>query len=291
MTNPGVKETTFVGVDVVIPVYRERRETIQATLEALLAQAHPISKIYMIDDHSPVPVTLPPGVQEDSRVCLIRLEKNSGISGARNCGIAKSTAPFLACVNCEVLPAKNWVSSCANYLVMHPQAGVAYTRIIPHRPDRLLTRWRMRFQETRFPDVSGPVAAAPGHALMFRREAIERVEGFKLGMRCDEDADICFRIRDAGWQTHFVSDSECVSIQDDTLPRLAQKDLTRSNWESPADYAFSRFLWIRIKMTLVRIARNLVKVRLNFLPVDLAVFASSVRMARARCTKERKKKH
>jgi cellulose synthase/poly-beta-1,6-N-acetylglucosamine synthase-like glycosyltransferase len=269
-------------VDVIVPVYRERPEAIQATLKALLAQEPLLSKIYIIDDCSPTPAILPEDLQKNTRISLIRLEKNGGVSAARNFGIAKSEAPYVACVDSEILPARDWASACVSYLASHAEAGIAYTRMVPHTPQLLLTRWRMRFQEPHFPEVSGQVPFAPGHALMFRREAVERVGGFDIRRRCDEDSDICLRVERAGWQTHFVADSECVSIQIDTVPELAKKELTRSDWESPEDYPLGRFILFRTKWMIVRVFRNLAKLRLSFLPVDVAVWGSSLRMAISR---------
>jgi cellulose synthase/poly-beta-1,6-N-acetylglucosamine synthase-like glycosyltransferase len=290
MTDYGAIDLHWRDVEVVVPVYKERPEDVQATLAALLAQTQMVSKIYVIDDCSPIPVVLPEEFQNHERVCLVRVEKNGGISAARNFGIEKCKAPFLACVNCEVLLAKDWIAACAKYLASDIQFGVAYTRMVPYRPESLLSRWRMRFQEPSFPDVSGRSPFAPGHAMMFRREAIERVGGFDVRMRCDEDSDICIRIDRAGWQTQFVADSECVSIQRDTLTQLARKELTRSDWESPEDYFIGRFILFRIKWTLVRMARNFVKLRFHFLPVDFAVFLTSIKLAISRSLQARKKK-
>jgi cellulose synthase/poly-beta-1,6-N-acetylglucosamine synthase-like glycosyltransferase len=290
MTNHAANEMRSGDVDVVVPVYKERPEAVHATLAALLAQTYPASKIYVIDDCSPAPVVLPEEFQSHEKICLIRLENNGGISAARNFGIEKCTAPFLACVNCEVLLAKDWIAACINYLASDVKFGVAYTRMVPYRPESLLSRWRMRFQEPSFPDVSGRAPFAPGHAMFFRREAIERVGGFDVRMRCDEDSDICIRIDRAGWQTHFVADSECVSIQRDTLTQLARKELTRSDWESPEDYFIGRFILFRIKWTLVRMARNFAKLRFHFLPVDFAVFLTSIKLAVSRSLQARKQK-
>src|ERR1700686_761119 len=91
---------------------------------------------------------------------------------------------------------------------------------------RLLTRWRMRFHEEKYDRAAGPGLFAPGHAVLFRRRAIDDVGGYDLTLRrIGEDADICKRMQDANCGTHSVSQSRCVSIQDDTLQYLAQ-----SNW-------------------------------------------------------------
>jgi hypothetical protein len=53
--------------------------------------------------------------------------------------------------------------------------GVCFTGTVPDHPNRLLSRWRMRFQETKFGPESGPTRFAPGHADLFRRETVKRV--------------------------------------------------------------------------------------------------------------------
>jgi cellulose synthase/poly-beta-1,6-N-acetylglucosamine synthase-like glycosyltransferase len=268
------------SVDVIIPVFNERPEAIQATLDACLLQTHPVSNIYVIDDGSPTPATIPPRIEATGRVSLTRLLQNQRNAAARNAGLAKSTAPLVACVNCEVLPAQDWLATCVSYLLEHPHVGVCFTRTVPDHPNRLLSRWRMRFQETHFGDVTGSSHFAPGHAVLFRREAIEKVGRYNaiLGNVC-EDSDICERIRTAGWDTHYIAQSRCVSIQNNTVAEFAKKELSRNDWDSPKDYPLSRLVLQRSKWTLVRMGRNLLKGRLLFLPVDVAVWAMTVKIA------------
>jgi cellulose synthase/poly-beta-1,6-N-acetylglucosamine synthase-like glycosyltransferase len=206
----------LLAVDVVIPVYNERAEALGATLSACLKQGHPISKIFIVDDGSPVPASLPVGVQSSVDMCLVRLPQNRGISVARNAAIASSNALLLACINTEVLPDPDWLATCVNYLLKHPGVGACYTRLVPHRPTRILTRWRMRFLEAKFGDESGPSSFAPGHAVLFRKEAVDLVGGYDVRHRLhNEDSDICHRMRSSGWETHYVAASRCISIQED----------------------------------------------------------------------------
>src|SRR5215467_5840909 len=87
-------------VDVVIPVFSERPDAIEATLDACLSQTHLVSHIYVIDDGSPVPASIPRRAEATGKVSLTRLPQNQKNAAARNAGIAKSTAPLIACVNC-----------------------------------------------------------------------------------------------------------------------------------------------------------------------------------------------
>lgn len=267
-------------VDAVIPVFGEREVALAMTLEACLTQTHRFARIFVVDDGSPRPVIIPEGLQSSGQVTLLRLSENQGISAARNAAISRSDVPWLACINVEVLPEPEWVEICLSYMSNHAEVGACYTRVLPMDPGRLLTRWRMRFQEPAYPEKSGPTAFAHGHAVLFRREAINAVGGYDIRFRRHhEDSDISRRMRAAGWESHFVPASRCVSIQADTVQGLAAKQLRDSGWYSPAESSLLRLYLDLSKWTMVRAGRNLLKARLHFLPVDVAIWASALWMA------------
>jgi mycofactocin glycosyltransferase len=270
-------------VDVIVPVYGERGEALSATLSACVRLTYPLSRIFVIDDGSPEPVSLPQWAQSSPQISLLRLPENKGISAARNTAISLSNATFLACVNTEVLPDADWLNTCLDYFSSHPSVGACYTRTIPQRPDRLLTRWRMRFQEPKYPEQSGPTPFAHGHAVLFRKEAVDAVGGYDVRYRRHhEDSDICQRMKKAGWESHFVASSRCVSIQQDSLEELAAKQLRDSCWYSPSESSLFLLYLHLSKWTFIRAGRNLLRGRLHLIPVDLAIWASAVWTATSR---------
>src|SRR5277367_949432 len=277
-TQPGTSSPE--SVDVVMPVFNEHPEAIEATLDACLGQTYPVAHIFVVDDGSTVPATIAKRLETTGRVSLDRLPQNQRNAAARNAGVAKCTSTFIACVNCEVLPAQDWLATCVNYLSEHPEVGVCFTRTIPDHPNRMLSRWRMRFQETKFGPATGSSHFAPGHAVLFRREAVQKVGLYNVHLgNVSEDSDICERIRAAGWDTHFIAQSNCVSIQHNTITEFAKKELSRNGWESPKDYPLTRLIADRSKWTAIRMGRNLVKGRLLFLPIDVAVWAVAIKIA------------
>jgi cellulose synthase/poly-beta-1,6-N-acetylglucosamine synthase-like glycosyltransferase len=271
------------AVDAVIPVYGERGEALSATLSACVKLTYPLSRIFVVDDGSPEPVSLPDWARSSPQISLIRLPENQGISAARNAAIALSNAVFLACINTEVLPESDWLDTCLAYISSHPNVGACYTRTVPERPNRLLTRWRVRFQEPNYPEQSGPTPFAHGHAVLFRKEAVDAVGGYDVRYRRHhEDSDICERMKKAGWESHFVADSRCVSIQQDSLKELAAKQLRDSGWYSPAESSLPRLYLHLSKWTCIRAGRNLLKGRLYFLPIDAAIWGYALGIATAR---------
>jgi cellulose synthase/poly-beta-1,6-N-acetylglucosamine synthase-like glycosyltransferase len=271
------------AVDVVIPVYGERAEALAATLSACIQQTYPLNRIVVVDDGSPQAVCLPVSAQASPPVSLLRLPENRGISAARNTGISVASAPLIACINTEVLPDSDWLATCANCLLSRPSVGACYARLVSATPDRLLTRWRMRFLEARFGEESGPASFAPGHAVLFRRQALEAVSGYDSRFRLHhEDSDICHRMKKLGWETHYVAESRCVSIQQDNLMQLVGKVLRETGWYSPSEGSLAHLYFYHTKWTLVRAIRNLVKGRISFLLVDAAIWASGLWMATTR---------
>jgi GT2 family glycosyltransferase len=269
--------TVAPAVDIIIPVYGERSEVLSATLSACADQTYPVGTIFVVDDGSPEPVSLSDGAQSSPRISLLRLPQNQGISAARNAAIALSNATFIACINTEVLPAPDWLDTCLQYLLSQPRVGVCYTRTVPQTPDPLLTRWRMRFQEPACPEQSGPTPFAHGHAVLFRKEALDAVGGYDVRFRRHhEDSDISQRMMTAGWESHYVAGSRCVSIQQDSLNALAIKQLRDSGWYSPQESSLFRLYLHLSKWTFIRAARNLLKGRLYFLPVDVAIWARAL---------------
>jgi len=209
-------------VDVVIPTYGERGEAVRQTLIACLQQSHPVSRIFVVDDGSPVPVAIPTDLQDRPEIHLLRLDKNQGISAARNAGIKQSKALFVACVNTQIVLGADWLNTCMEYVSSRPRVGACYTRMVPICPNRILTQWRMRFLETKFGEKSGPSSFAPGHAVLFRKETLDAVGGYDVRLRLHhEDSDICHRMWQQNWETHFIAEGWCVSMQEDAFARLA----------------------------------------------------------------------
>jgi GT2 family glycosyltransferase len=135
----------------------------------------------------------------------------------------------------------------------------------------------MRFLEAKFGEECGPSQFAPGHAVLFRREALNAVGGYDIRYRLHhEDSDICFRIKNAGWETHYLATSRCISIQEDSLKQIAIKELRESYWYSPAQSSLPHLYLHLSKWTLIRAGRNLVKGRWNFLPLDAAIWAHAL---------------
>lgn len=268
-------------MEVVVPAFNESAEAISATIRALSNQTHPVHRVIIVDDASRDPIRLSEGMS--SHVEVLRLGENRGISAARNRGIAHSHAPWIACVNMEVLPEPDWLETCICYLRDHPTVGAVGARTVPlTRPGALdaLVQWRSVVQERPFPEASGPIDWLPGHAILFRRAALEEVDGFDVKYaRAGEDVDICHRLWQRGWQVHYTSETVARSIQDDSLATLARAEYNRFCWRADGGNGFIRGLAILTGRGLLRTGIHLVRGNWRLVPVEVGVWLEGSRLA------------
>jgi hypothetical protein len=131
--------------------------------------------------------------------------------------------------------------------------------------------------------------ALPGHAVLFRKEAVDVVGGYDVRYRRHhEDSDICHRMRKSGWETHYVAKSRCVSIQEDSLKLLAAKQLRDSGWYSPGESSLAHLYFNLSRWTLIRAGRNLLKGRLSFIAIEAALWVTALWMATVRTLHSRR---
>jgi glycosyltransferase involved in cell wall biosynthesis len=273
------------GVDVVLTAYNEAPHAIAATLDAIARQSHRAESVRLVDDASPVPVADVISVREGVEV--IRLDRNAGIAAARNRGIAAGRAPFVACINIDVLPEARYLEACANYLVAHSDVALLSVRLDLSDAATPHGRWRRLVQEPRYPKTTGPVGWAAGHALFLRRTALEQVGGFDTARRlAGEDVDLCFRLRRAGFGVHFIGEVRCRSIQSDTVDTFGRAEYNRSCVRGAAPEPFLRSAGILAARSAQRLAIQVIRRDLRLVPVELGVLRAALGEAWRRRSRE-----
>ena len=261
--------------DVIIPCYNEEEEALRLTLLSILFQSVPPQLIFIVDDFSPKPVTIPEGVPHE-KIVLNRNSTNLGISLSRNSAIEKSTSKYIACINVEVLPDKDWAENTIRVLEERDRAVACYTRIVPQNRN-VLNRYRMRFFEKKFPSQTQVSDWAPGHAVMFNSNAIKTIGGYNQQLKTiHEDFEICERLKGAGGQIYYCHESKCVSIQEDSLHNLAKKQLFRNGFSLIEEIDYEAAKRSLVGTCKNRMTRNMVKLRWLFLYYDIQLFFLSV---------------
>jgi GT2 family glycosyltransferase len=154
------------------------------------------------------------------------LGENRGFAGGMNAALARTRAPFVLTLNADARPAPEYVARLLHRAEAHPglRVGAVTGRLVrpplagePRRLDacgmRLTRTWRHLDRGSGEPDRgqwSEPerVFGATGAASLFRREALDdaAVDGEIFDPRFHsfrEDAELCFRLRERGWEVLY----------------------------------------------------------------------------------------
>jgi N-acetylglucosaminyl-diphospho-decaprenol L-rhamnosyltransferase len=199
-----------------------------------------------------------------TRVRVLQSGRNGGFGAGNNFGIraglSDGTRPDLIYVlNSDAFPTPDAIRRLADHLAAHPEAGFAGSYIhgtdgVPHLTSfrfpgllsefegaarlgpvsRLLSRHAVPIP---IPDRTRAVDWLAGASLMMRARVLEQIglfdEAFFLYF---EETDLCLRAARAGWQTHYVRESE--------VAHVGSASTGMGGWDRVPDYWFdSRFTY------------------------------------------------
>jgi cellulose synthase/poly-beta-1,6-N-acetylglucosamine synthase-like glycosyltransferase len=270
-------------VDAIIPGYAEPSESLARTVDAVLNQDLRVTRTVVVDDASPTPLTL--ADELTAWVELLRVPQNVGVAAARNIAAATSRAEFLLFVNCDVAPRSQWLTRAVAFMDSHPSTGAVGGVIVPTLGSQLLRRWRLRFLENpeQRTKEQRRVTWLTGHATLIRRSAFEAIGGYDPRRRFTEDHELCGRLRARGYEIHHLPTLVAESYEFPSIDLFARKALRHSGWTLEAEVDAADLRPIRPLPATVSVlrtfvnhsGRNLGKLRLAFLPVDVAVAVRS----------------
>jgi mycofactocin glycosyltransferase len=193
-------------VTVVVPV-RDR----DTELERCLAGLGGAFPLVVVDDGSADAAAVR-AVADRHGARLVRRTTSGGPGAARDEGLRHVSSKFVAFVDSDCRPDRNWISS----LMWHfadPLVGAVAPRIVPARQDSAATRYAARFGALDQGDRAGlvrpgaRVSYVPTAALVVRRAALDAVavDGsvFDPRLRYGEDVDLVLRLVAGGWRVRY----------------------------------------------------------------------------------------
>lgn len=175
---------------------------------------------------------------EFPHVRLVELDTNPGYGGALNKGIASASGAFLIVMNGDAWPQPGAVERLVAFAESEPQAGVVGPRLV--YPDGTLqpsvrgfpTLWRLAteylflrwlaprsrllnaFYGSGFDHSTRREAEfLVGAVLLVRGKTLAEIEGFdERFFMYNEEVDLCYRARAAGWKVVFWPGAEFVHV-------------------------------------------------------------------------------
>jgi glycosyltransferase involved in cell wall biosynthesis len=167
---------------------------LKAALDAHLSQSEPPGEVIVVDD----------GSTDDSRaivedvaarhaaVRLVRMARNGGVNAAINRGLREARGDFVCVSAADDLVSREFAARSLAILAEHPTAGVCFSDpaetigdsgVVQHLPLRLRDRPSLILPVDLEQLLRHSWFSFPGHAVLYRREALLGLGGFDEGLR------------------------------------------------------------------------------------------------------------
>lgn len=178
---------------IVMPTYNTPPELLRGCLDSLLAQTYQNFEICIADDNSPNPdvvATLTDYARRDPRVRFIKRQFNGHISAASNTALSLATGDFVVLVDHDDLLPDYALFVVACYINRHPQADILFSDEdkVTASGQRLHPYFKGDFNQYLMYGHN-----MVSHLGIYRRELIEQVGGFRLGLEGSQDYDLLLR--------------------------------------------------------------------------------------------------
>jgi GT2 family glycosyltransferase len=190
---------TTPRVSVVVCTYNGGR-TLRQCLESLEILDYPDYEVIVVDD----------GSTDDTKNILADFprvramhQENLGLSVARNVGLRAATGTIVAYTDSDCFADRDWLSHLVHQLERTDAVAVGGPNITPEDGQLAACIAACPGQPTHVLESDQQAEHIPGCNMAFRREALERINGFDPQFRkAGDDVDICWRLQQAGeWIT------------------------------------------------------------------------------------------
>jgi glycosyltransferase involved in cell wall biosynthesis len=190
-------DATSPSVSVVVSTYDEQRwDHLVACVESLQGQTAPTAELIVVVDHNPA--LLRRAQEQFPALRVIDNDRPRGLAGARNAGVAVSTADVVAFIDDDARAEQDWLEQLLTCFDAAETVGVGGA-LIPDwedgRPSWVPTEfyWVFGCSYTGLPEERAPVRNPIGANMAARAAALHEVGGFREGG--DEDSPRELRAR------------------------------------------------------------------------------------------------
>lgn len=216
----------YPRVSIVIPV-KDRPEDISECLQSLAGLNYPKDKLetIVVDDGSRKSIS---DIISPFNVKLMRLEESRGASICRNVGAEKARGDFLAFLDADCTPDKNWLNDIIPFMQIEGIGAVGGVVDNYYRKTHL-DRYEEKFSSLNlgrriiFEGNNQSNFYVPSCNLVVNGNAFKAVGGFKSDMHVGEDVDFCWRMRKNGYALLYVPVGKVAHKHRNKLIKMLQR--------------------------------------------------------------------
>ncbi|NEQ39633.1 MAG: tetratricopeptide repeat protein [Okeania sp. SIO3I5] len=158
---------------------------IQETIESVINQIYPNWELCYIADE------LPENIEVENRIKLVLKSENQDIATDLNSALALATGDFITLLNPDDILTPDALYQMALFLNKHPDADMIYSD-----EDKLTSQGKLTepyFKPDWCPD-SFLSRMYTGHLCIYRRELLEKLNGFRVGYQSSNEYDLILRL-------------------------------------------------------------------------------------------------
>lgn len=182
-------------VTVIIPAYNTKAEWLTAAVESVKAQTYPHWQLVCVNDASPgdhVRPLLDDLAKADSRIEVVHLSENRGVSGATNAGFARATGEYVLVLDHDDVLEPQALHRVAKAVLSEGRPGLLYSDEAltwTDLSDVFAVRARPQFSHDYY--LCHPYFV---HLVAMRSELVRKVGGWDETLKTSHDVDLVLRI-------------------------------------------------------------------------------------------------
>ncbi|HOJ51946.1 MAG TPA: glycosyltransferase family 2 protein [Syntrophales bacterium] len=146
-------------------------------------------------------------------VILIENEKNLGFGRANNVALARARGEYVIFLNPDTVVKSEAIEKAVTFMEHHPEVGIAGGRILnPDGSEQESISYRYpgeKYASGETKGLSGHIACVLGAFMIARKKILDEIKGFDEDFFLyGEDEDLCWRIREQGYEVGFIPEAE-----------------------------------------------------------------------------------
>lgn len=190
------KSSTHLKFSILMPVYNPKPALLDEAIQSVRDQTYSNWELCIADDASSlagVKEIIQKHQQEDERVLVEFRDENGNISVASNSALVLAAGEYVVLFDHDDLLHPHALEKVAGVISNHPNAEIIYS-------DRdKITEKGVRYDPYFKPDFDDELLLAQNyisHLDVYKRETVEKVGGFRVGLEGAQDYDLLLRILD-----------------------------------------------------------------------------------------------